>query len=129
MTIGLAFFHPKIDSNSDKAKLAIYIALVLVMFVMIPFSIQRTLKNTDMAYPYRSAKTESALSTWVSRPRNSTQFLCLQLLASQTVLRNPNFLFENKSRNLSVRLHAAEQLQHYLHRVVKTLRHQSAEQY
>jgi membrane protease YdiL (CAAX protease family) len=45
MAIGLAFFHPKTDTNSEKAKLAIYVALALVMLVVIPFLIQRTLRK------------------------------------------------------------------------------------
>ena len=45
MAIGLAFFHPKTETNSDKAKLAVYVALALVMFVFIPFLIQRTLRK------------------------------------------------------------------------------------
>ena len=45
MAIGLAFFHPKTDSNSEKAKLAIYVALALVIFIVIPFLIQRTLRK------------------------------------------------------------------------------------
>ena len=45
MAIGLAFFHPKTDSNSDKAKLVVYVALALLMFIVIPFLIQRTLRK------------------------------------------------------------------------------------
>lgn len=45
MAIGFAFFHPKKDSNSEKAKLAAYLALAFVMFMVIPFLIQRTLRK------------------------------------------------------------------------------------
>ena len=45
MAIGLTFFHHKTDTNSDKAKLAVYVALALGMFIVIPFFIQRTLRK------------------------------------------------------------------------------------
>ena len=45
MAIGLALFHPKTDSNSDKVKLAAYVAFALVMFALIPFLILRTLRK------------------------------------------------------------------------------------
>ena len=45
MAIGLAFFHPQTDSNSEKAKLSGYVALALVLFVVIPFMIQRKLRK------------------------------------------------------------------------------------
>jgi hypothetical protein len=45
MVIGLVFFHPKTDSNSEKAKLAAYAALAILMLIVIPFLIQRTLRR------------------------------------------------------------------------------------
>jgi hypothetical protein len=45
MGIGLALFNPKTDSNSDKAKMAAYVAFAIIMFIIIPFLIQKTLRT------------------------------------------------------------------------------------
>jgi uncharacterized membrane protein YjgN (DUF898 family) len=45
MAIFFVFFHPKTDSNSEKGKLAIQVALAIMILIVIPFMIQRTLRR------------------------------------------------------------------------------------